>query len=313
VSDVRPASELIYERFDLRVQGVGLSVAAARRDGDLAPIIFLHGFGSTKEDYVDLALQHAFAGRALVAYDAPGCGETSCEDLSGISIPFLIDTAEAVLRHLDIGRFHLVGHSMGGLTALLLAHQHADRVLSFVDIEGNVAPEDCFLSRQVLTHPGDDPESFFEDFISRTRRAPTYSSALYAAGLRHKVRAAAVKGIFESLVELSDHGDLMSKFISLPCPRMFMYGEQNTALSYLPTLAANGVELVEIPHCGHFPMYSNPVAMWERIAKFYARNAPVRIVGERETRSRTSSGAATKSATTATDREIRAGADSVRS
>jgi hypothetical protein len=42
-------------------------------------------------------------------------------------------------------------------------------------------------------------------------------------------------------------------------------------LSYLPALAANGVELAEILRCGHFPRYSNPVAMWDRIAKFHAR------------------------------------------
>src|SRR6266576_388366 len=121
----------------------------------------------------------------------------------------------------------------GWLTALLLAHQGLGRVLSFVDIEGNLAPEDCFLSRQVLTHPSRDAESFLDDLIERTRQSPSYSSALYAASLRHKVRPGAVRGIFESMVDLSDHGDLMSKFLSLPCPRMFMYGEQNSSLSYL--------------------------------------------------------------------------------
>ncbi len=84
-----------------------------------------------------------FRERPFLAYDAPGCGESSCEDLSKLSIPFLVDTAKALLRKAGIERFHLVGHSMGGLTALLLAHQDRDRVLSFVDIEGNVAPEDC--------------------------------------------------------------------------------------------------------------------------------------------------------------------------
>lgn len=43
--------------------------------------------------------------------------------LSQISIPFLVKTAQMVLRQPGIRRFHLVGHSMGGLTALLLAHQ----------------------------------------------------------------------------------------------------------------------------------------------------------------------------------------------
>ena len=133
-----------------------------------------------------------------------------------------MDTAKAVLREARIERFHLVGHSMGGLTALLLAHQDPARALSFVDIEGNVAPEDCFLSRQVITHPADDAESFFDAFIERTRHSPFFSSALYAASLRHKVRPSAVRGIFESMVDLSDNGDLMTKFLSLSCPRMFM-------------------------------------------------------------------------------------------
>ena len=269
-SGSRPTSE----QLNLRVDGVSLKVATVRRDGELAPIVFLHGFGSTKEDYADIALQPAFAGRSFLAYDAPGCGETSCEDLSKISIPFLVKTAQTVLQHAGIRRFHLVGHSMGGLTALLLAHQDPGRGLSFVDIEGNLAPEDCFLSRQAVTHPSDDDESFFDDFIERTRRSPFYSTALYAASLRHKVRPDAVRGIFESMVDLSDHGDLMPKFLSLPCPRMFMYGEQNSSLSYLTKLSANGVELAEIPHSAHFPMYSNPVAMWERIAEFHSRGKP---------------------------------------
>jgi pimeloyl-ACP methyl ester carboxylesterase len=158
-----------------------------------------------------------------------------------------------------------------GLTALQLAHQDPGRVLSFTDIEGNIAPEDRFLSRQILTHPSDGAEDFFAEFIERTRRSPFYSSALYAASLRHKVRPGAVRGIFESMVGLSDHGDLMAKFLALPCLRMFMYGQQNSALSYLAKLRANGVELAEIPHSAHFPMYSNSVAMWERIAEFQSR------------------------------------------
>jgi pimeloyl-ACP methyl ester carboxylesterase len=165
---------------------------------------------------------------------------------------------------------------MGGLTALILAHQEPDLVLSFVDIEGNVAPEDCFLSRQIVTHAAVDDDSFLEGFTERTRGSGAYASALDAVGVRDKVHTAAVRGIFESMVELSDHGDLMTKFLSLPCPRMFMYGEQNAHLSYLSKLSANGVELAEIPHSGHWPMYSNPVAMWNRIADFDARHAPRR-------------------------------------
>jgi pimeloyl-ACP methyl ester carboxylesterase len=260
-------------RFECSIAGTALDVSAIQREGDKAPILFLHGFGSTKEDYADIVRHPEFAGHPFVAYDAPGCGETHCADLSKISIPFLMDTALAVLDRIGFDRFHLVGHSMGGLTALMLAHRHPERVISFVDIEGNIAPEDCFLSRQIDDHPHEDAARFFHDFIERIRLAPAYASGLYSASLWHKVRAEAVGGIFRSMVDLSDNGDLMMKFLSLPFPRMFMYGEQNASLSYLSHIRKQGVELTEIPHCGHFPMYSNPVLMWKAIAAFHRRAA----------------------------------------
>lgn len=261
------------ETFDhleipLTVQGVALNIAALHRGGDKEPILFLHGFGSTKEDYADIVLHPAFDGHPFVAYDAPGCGESQCDDLARVCIPLLVETARQVLAHFDFERFHLVGHSMGGLTALMLADQCPDRVISFVDIEGNIAPEDCFLSRQIVDYPSDDPHAFFAAFIERARQAPAYASALYSASLKHKVRTGAVRGIFQSMVDLSDNGDLMDRFLGLSCPRMFMYGEQNAGLSYLPHIQANGVRLAPIAHCGHFPMYSNPVAMWQQIADF---------------------------------------------
>lgn len=261
-------TEFSTSTLPLRVAGVDMGVAAIHRTGLLDPIVFLHGFGSTKEDYADIGRYRIFDGHPFVAYDAPGCGETHCTDLSRVSIPFLVETATEVLRAVGFERFHLVGHSMGGLSALLLAQQNPDRVLSFVNIEGNIAPEDCFLSRQVVDYQQEDAERFFDDFIERTRHAPAYASALYAASLRHKVRAAAVRGIFESMVDLSDNGALIEKFLGLPCSTMFMYGQQNASLSYLKHIQSRGVRLSEIPRCGHFPMYSNPVVMWEEIGDF---------------------------------------------
>ena len=264
------SDEFSQSRLSFAVDDTELDVSTIHRGGDRTPIVFLHGFGSTKEDYADIVRHREFDGRPFVAYDAPGCGETRCADLSKVSIPFLVETALCVIDRIGFDRFHLVGHSMGGLTSLMLAHCYPERVLSFVDIEGNIAPEDCFLSRQIVDYPRDSAERFFDDFIDHTRRAPAYASALYSASLRHKVRAEAVGGIFRSMVDLSDNGDLMHKFLGLPFPRMFMYGEQNASLSYLSAIEEQGVVLSEIPDCGHFPMYSNPVLMWKAIATFHA-------------------------------------------
>lgn len=254
-----------HEKIPLNIDGVQLDLAVIHRSGPKAPILFLHGFGSTKEDYADITLQPPFDGHPFIAYDAPGCGDTKCSDLSRIDIPLLVKTAQAVVKHFGIDTFHLVGHSMGGLTGLMLAHEEPERVLSFVDIEGNIAPEDCFLSRQIHDHRREDDARFFKDFIERTRLASDPASALYAASLTHKVRTGAVRGIFESMVDLSDNGQLMDKFLTLPFPRQYMYGVTNSHLSYLSDIAEQGVHLACIPDCGHFPMYSNPKLMWQHI------------------------------------------------
>lgn len=256
-----------HETLDVFVEGTSVKVALSRRQGALEPILFLHGFGGSKEDYLDIAIIDKFHDRAFIAYDAPGCGKTEVSDYSKISIPYLVKTAQAVLSELGIDRFHLVGHSMGGLTGLELAAQIPERVLSFVNIKGNLGREDCFLSRQIFTCAEEDPSEFLRSFIARNYSSPLFGAPLYASNVASKVQAAAVRGIFESMVRLSDTGDLLTKFLTLPFPRVFMYGEQYNTLSYLPTLKENGVQLAEISYCGHFPMYSNPVSMWTFIAK----------------------------------------------
>ena len=241
------------------------------RDGTGTPLVFLHGFGSTKEDYADVTQQTDLADRPVLAYDAPGCGASTCSNPEVVSIPFLVSVAEEVLRARRIERFHLIGHSMGGLTALLLAERDPTRVASFIDMEGNLAPGDCFLSRQIISHHHADPQTFLAEFTDRAWDSGYAASTLYAAALPYKVTAEVVRPIFESMVNLSDHGELLNRFLALPLPRMFMYGQQNHTLSYLPELADNGVQLAEIPHSAHFPMYSNSPAMWHRITEFITR------------------------------------------
>ncbi len=261
-------NEFEKSNIPLQIDGTELNISAISREGKMFPILFLHGFGSTKEDYADIVRQATLKNYPFLAYDAPACGETSCSNLDKLSIPFLVKTALAVLDHAQIEHFHLVGHSMGGLTALMLAHLHPDRVLSFINIEGNIAPEDCFLSRQIIEYPASNAHVFFERFVERTLHTPAYSSPLYSASLKHKSRAEAVHGIFSSMVDLSDHGELMDKFLSLPCPKMFMHGDQNRNLSYLSHIKSKGVRLSEIAECGHFPMYANPPMMWREIVDF---------------------------------------------
>ncbi|KAL0936951.1 alpha beta hydrolase protein [Colletotrichum truncatum] len=267
----KPNQELIWEKVQLTIDNTNLSISTVHREGPADPILFLHGFGSTKEDYTDINLHPSLSKYPVIAYDTPGSGSSTTSDFSSLSMPFLVAVAEAVLAHYGVKRYHLVGHSMGGLTALLLAQRNPGSVLSFTNIKGNLAPEDCFLSRQILEFPSNDPETFVEEFIERTRHSAFFGNGVYAAAFKAKVKPGAVRPTFESMVHYSDNGKLLDIFEGFPFPRMFMFGLQHATLSYLPRIAKAGVELAEIPKSGHFVMYTNPVAMWERIEDFLSR------------------------------------------
>lgn len=260
--------------LDLTFAEATVRLAYLHRAGTRPPLVCLHGFGSTKEDYADLSMRPEFRDRSLIFWDAPGCGASQVSTPQVLLIPFLVKVALAACDALGVDRFHLSGHSMGGLTALLLAHEHQDRVLSFLNIEGNIAPEDCFLSRQIVEHAVDTPAGFAEGFTDRVRHRAEYGSGLYAAALPAKVRDTSFEPIFTSMVALSDNAPLMEMFTGLPCPRVFIFGEQNRHLSYLGDLCATGVEVIEIPHSGHFPMYYNPPALWTAMADFLERHDP---------------------------------------
>lgn len=271
-ADVAYNERRMHEEFiGAEVCGTSMRIATLRRDGPRAPIVFLHGFGSSKEDFADIVRFQQFDNHGVLAFDAPGCGVSECSNLAAITVEFLQQVARQLIRHYDISEYHLVGHSMGGLTALLLADRDPVPVLSFTNIEGNLHPDDCFLSRQIIDQANSDPQNFIAALIARTKRTPEYSTALFASNLTHKVRPAAVEPIFRSMVDLSDNGSLLERFVRLPCPTLFMFGDDSHSLLHIECLQAHSVQLAKIPHCGHFPMYANPTEMWSRIGEFIAQ------------------------------------------
>ncbi len=244
-----------------------LNLATLYRKGTRTAIVFLHGFGSTKEDYAEAFRLPAFQDHELLAFDFPGSG-ASPRPLAALSVEVLREITIAALERLGIGRFHLAGHSMGGLAALLLASKVPQRVVSFSNIEGNLAEEDCFFSRQVREHPTDDAEQFLHGLAERVKAVDLAGFPLCGAGLIQKIDATAAVELLASILERTEKGDLLEMFLRLPIPKQFVYGEENEGLSYLKRLKDEQVVLSRIARSSHFPMYTNPDAMFDAISGF---------------------------------------------
>jgi pyruvate dehydrogenase E2 component (dihydrolipoamide acetyltransferase) len=103
-------------------------------EGAGVPIVFIHGFGGDLNNW-QFNQEVLAEGRATYALDLPGHGGSS-KDL-GAGHVHVGALAGAVVDFMDakgIARAHLVGHSLGGVIALDIALNHADRVASLTAV-----------------------------------------------------------------------------------------------------------------------------------------------------------------------------------
>ena len=106
--------------------GRKISYAGDGRDGNV--VLLVHGYGGDRNSW--LFLQEPLAAKYRVyALDLPGHG-TSAKDVGDGSTGVLADAVVAVLDALGATRAHLVGHSMGGAVALVVAARDPARIAS---------------------------------------------------------------------------------------------------------------------------------------------------------------------------------------
>lgn len=115
---------------DLIDVGGGVRLAA-RSLGEGPPVLLIHGWSLAGEVWDRQMRVLADAGRQAIALDLRGHG-TSDAPRDGYDVAQLATDAAAVLRAYGAESATVVGWSLGGLTALKMAHAHADLVARVV-------------------------------------------------------------------------------------------------------------------------------------------------------------------------------------
>jgi peroxiredoxin len=123
--------------------GDGVRIAADRLGDPLAPaVVFLHGGGQTRRSWSRAAAAVAERGWQAVTVDLRGHGESDWSDEGDYRVTTFAEDVLEVLRQLP-PRPVLVGASLGGFTAMLLAGEIAQdtvRAVILVDIVPNMDP-----------------------------------------------------------------------------------------------------------------------------------------------------------------------------
>jgi len=232
-------------------------------------ILFVHGLGGSKENFYSAMQSPELADCTLVIFDLPGSGLADFVPTIGLDVSALSEIAQAVADALLPCPYWFAGASMGGLVALLQFRRSGlGRVLGFVNLEGNLCSEDCMFSRRVVAHTLESFVSLYQKMIEELRSSRLVGDQIIAQNMVLNLDIRAYHAYSFETVKESDSGRLMEEFLALRLPRLFLYGEYNRTLSYLPRLRNTSIQVVEIPAAAHFLFYDNPVATFKAIGDF---------------------------------------------
>jgi len=233
------------------------------------PLILLHGASSSAR--LDFAAQIPSLASAFLLYlpDARGHGATRWDPALGFHGTWLVDDLEAMVDALGLETLHLVGFSMGALTALGFAVRRPERVRTLVVAAITVEREPrASVARRLL-----DPERIERDDPGWATQVARRQDRVQGRDTwRRLLRAIAADVAVQPLL-----GPRELRTIS--APTLVVCGDRDPMapvdqVSRLARHVRDG-RLLVVPDCGHEVLSERPALVNEALGSFYRSTEPI--------------------------------------
>jgi 3-oxoadipate enol-lactonase len=254
------------------------------------PFMLVHGFTGAKEDFTEWLDPLATEGWHAVAPDNRGHGASEKPDDESqytfdVLATDLLDLADGLWGR-DTS-FVLLGHSMGGMVAQVLAGRASDRLAGLVLMDTLHGPlpfitrDEVDLAKLVVREQGIDGLAAVLKERGGVLDTPAHERVLqerpgYQEFNDRKfadTAPAAYAGLLEAMFGAPDR---LESLRSLSMPALVITGEQDRPIvkpSMAMAEAIPDAELAVIPDAGHSPQFENPDAWWNAVSGFLARVA----------------------------------------
>ena len=236
-----------------------------RRFGAGPEIIWIHGLGEWSASFDHNAGHPAFGGFSHVLLDLPGYGRSPWPEQPDD----LEQVADRLAAWIGDRRPALIGHSMGGVLATLVAERIAVRAV--VDVDGNLSSGDCTFSAKASAYSLDD----FVAHGLESIRAEVYEQGRTDMALRgyHAAMSAASPHVYHrhgaNLVAMSAPETLVTRLGALQAPVLFVAGVPDGICAHSRALLdRHGVRWIGLEPAGHWVHWDQPEAFASAVAGF---------------------------------------------
>lgn len=228
-------------------------------------IVFLHGWGGSKECFAEAFSSEELKDYGLCAVDLLGFGKSEKPEDFSYDLLDHAHVAALAVNSLKASRVYLVGHSMGGGIGILAAPL-INNLVTFIDAESNLAPNGSAADARAVANR---PYWLFKYSTlpllkSLLRVHPKRSMRPWAQWYEEASPLGLYKSI-QSLVKWSDSGELLPLFTALP-HKAYMYGANGKRRKDVVPKLDKAITY-EVPASGHSLMTDNPAGFYATVAK----------------------------------------------
>jgi pimeloyl-ACP methyl ester carboxylesterase len=240
------------------------------RSGHNGTILFVHGLGGAKENFWEATKAYSLKGYELICFDNPGTGNSTYYADEPLNVDDLAFFLDAFIQRLNLKDIILAGASMGGvITLLYFQSAGVDNIKAYINIEGNLMPEDCMFSSKVVQYSYEHfATTVFDETIRNMKKQGNAGYYIIANNLELNTNVQSYYYYSFQTVAFSATGELLQQFLALEIPRLFLFGEKNQHLSYLPQLKGENLKCHMVTDSDHFIFYDNPKEMYQTMTDF---------------------------------------------
>ncbi|NLW76976.1 MAG: alpha/beta hydrolase [Methanomicrobiales archaeon] len=239
-------------------------------------LVLIHGLGGTIEQWA-MNIESLSKTHRVFCLDMPGCGKTAPQPDNDYTLSSLARFVDSFVREKGLGKFSIIGLSMGGAVMLQYALDFPCKINKLVSVGGAALGSRMALVFRLLTLPLIDtiPGLLTRGMFSIFVRSMVYDRSIidneiinfYYSGMRNRsLRQAFLKTLKAncSIFGLKKHVrlDIIDQLSRITQPVLIIWGKNDIHMPIKNALEASEVlpssQLILFDNCKHNPQFEKP-------------------------------------------------------